>query len=312
MTDYRLTAADHASLLADLDDAASRAGGLLSRTTRPRTLLRSLEPWVDVEPEPEPARVLFGANPWDSGKRPDVGDIATVESRYGLGAAVRLFDGTGVLNPAPARVTPGHSHFSWKPDQAAVTAGLLRAEIGVAIAPARDGDFVEGIHEADVKDLDPAATLAFRRVWVETVKSTRPDLDVPFTIGGWRFEKDDNKGGPDQWLDCIHACDLLGVDLDGTPVKALPYKDYRPIIDKIVAWMGVNGIARWTVPELAVKRAPDDPDGVHRAAWITQQAKHMIDLGALAPERVCWFESSSYPGTELTMQVERDALAALV
>ena len=66
MTDYRLTAADHATLLADLDDAASRAGGLLSRVTRPRALLRSLGPWVDVEPEPAPA-TLIGACPLTGG-----------------------------------------------------------------------------------------------------------------------------------------------------------------------------------------------------------------------------------------------------
>lgn len=110
------------------------------------------------------------------------------------------------------------------------------------------------------------------------------------------------KGGADKWAPVVQACDLLGVDLDGTPAKALPYRDYRPIIDRILTWMDRHSITRWAVPELAVKRAPDDPTGAHRAAWIAQQTDYMKALGSRAPEWVCWFENSTktdFAGTEL-------------
>lgn len=276
--------------------------------------IAALRTAITPAPKPAPPATLFGANPHASGKRPDVADLQAIVTRYKTGVAARIFDGTGALNPAPTHPDVARTHYSWKTDQISVTAGALDQDIATAIAPAAPGDAVEAIHEADVKGFDPAATLAFRQAWVRAVKSTRPDLVVPFTIGGWRFDPSDTKGGPDPWADNVHACDLLGVDLDGTPVK-YPYRDYVPIIDAILTWMDHHQITRWAVPELAVKRAPEDPTGERRAEWITEQIGYMLALGVRAPEWICWFESSTvtdFAGTELTAQVERDALAAFI
>ncbi len=54
MPDYLLTGVDRDALLADLDKLASLAGGVLSRATRPRNLLRGLEPVPDTPTPPAP------------------------------------------------------------------------------------------------------------------------------------------------------------------------------------------------------------------------------------------------------------------
>lgn len=300
--DYRLPGDVRDALLADLDDLASLAGGILSRATRPRTTLRALEPW-----EP-PRRVLYGANPYSSGRTPDVADILEVTGKYGTGAAVRLFDGSGSLNAAPVEASAGKRHVSWKCDRPGVISGALDAQVAAAVATLADGDVAEPWHEADVKSLDPAEQVLLRRAWASILDRYAPGVDQAFTIGGWRFEPGDSKGGPDQWADAVAECDLLGVDFDGTPMT-YPFRDYRVVTERVLTWMDAHGFTRWAIPEWCVK----DDGGHSRADYIGQHADYWATLGDRAPEYVCWFEHQDFGATtQLTLADEVAALSGLV
>lgn len=304
MTDFRLTAADHASLMADLDDLASRAGGILSRATRPRTLLRSLEPWTEPEPPaPAPATVL-GACPLTGGMSATA--VQRVLTRWGDGAAVRAFSPSG-WTVAPVVAGSGPLLYSWKPT---LGVPLDRVAALAALAPLPAGSKVAVWHEPDVKARKGAAVapmIAAHREFAALVRAERPDLSVMGVLSAWTWQAGFD---PTTYIDPT-TFDILGVDLDDPAIPSGAYTDYRPVVDKVLAWMAGAGITRWTVPEFGLPRSTADSDGTKRAAWMGEQVTYLRAL-TLPPEEIALFESTAYAGTELTAAVETEAWSALI
>ena len=302
--DYRLNAAQRDELIADLDDAASRAGGLLSRVTRPRTLLRALEPWTDPAPGPVSTTIL-GACPLVGGMSLTAGE--RVITRWGQGAAVRLFSQSG-WTVAPVLPDAGRILASWKP----LVGELLNvAAVLAAVAPLPAGSRVTVIHESDVKILKGSLTFeqaaALHRQFAAIIREHRPDLVLVGIVAGYRFHPDENLDDLARYID-PDTFDMLGVDLDGITTK---YADFTTFIPGVMAYLERIGKIRWTVPEFGAPRQASDADGTVRAAWMTEQVKALRALPN-PPEEIALFESTAYAGTQLTTQVEIDAWAALI
>lgn len=206
----------------------------------------------------------FGACPMKPGGS-GLEAAQSVVTKWGKGAAVRQFFGSGV---APRPVDASLCHASFKPTLAAITDDNVRAWF----SNYREGDAVEVWHEADKKVSDGAYSypdlLARKNKFYDTVKRVRPDLLVVNTLTGWLLDPKSGKD-PTRWGEV--KADVLGVDCDGVRPSSLPYTNYEAETKSALEFIErfkANGYTLFAIPEFGCPRiVTADPDGIERAKY---------------------------------------------
>jgi hypothetical protein len=293
------TARDLAEQLKTARAGAALVPGLQQRIAELMARVAELE-----KPPVVPRVTKFGACPQAGGT--SLAAAQTVIAKWGKGAAVRQFLGTGVAErPADAGIV----HISWKPTLAQITDTWVKS----VTANLKPGDCVEVWHEADKKVTDGILTytdaVARKNAFYDTVKRVRPDLLVVNTLTGWLLDPK-SKGDVERWA-AVKA-DVLGVDCDGVRPTALPYTNYDDETRTALAFLEKHPTYKWfSVPEFGCPRIPSaDPDGKLRAAYHQKYA----DLWAASGKclYVTLYEYNSNPNYSLETPAEKTQWAALV
>lgn len=261
-------------------EAAGREAGLQAEVRRLQALLDG-----KPEPDPEPVRraPLLGSCATAGGF--SAASVTSAVRRWAPGLAVRLFaDEDAGLAPAPARGEAGVLLASWKPR---VSAPLDEAAAVRAVSTLRAGDLYGFWHEPDVKNRNNGTPVApmkkIAKAGHELLRAERPELSSFATLSGWTFDPT-QRYNPLDYID-LGAFDVLALDLDGIA----GYKDYRPVVEKALAWMEANGVTRWTVAEYGVKLRSGF-SSAQRLSWLREQTDWLLALGDRAPEHICLFE----------------------
>lgn len=255
-------------------------------------------------PAPTTARTRFGACPQKGGE--SLAAAQTVIAKWGKGAAVRQFLGTGVApRPADASVV----HISWKPTLAQITDAWVKS----VTANLREGDCVEVWHELDKKITDKVLTQADgearKNRFFDCVMRVRPDLLVVDTRTGWSF---DPKSGKNPRAIKVRA-HVLGVDCDGVRPTKLPYTNYEAETATALAIIAEddNDYEWFAVPEFGCPRIPAaDPDGMTRAEYHDFYARTWKATGKCL--FVTLYEYNSSPNYSLDLPAEQTGFRAHV
>lgn len=257
----------------------------------------------------------FGACP----TLPNAGNLASVTTKYGAGAAVRMYGGNFVALAANYYGSSQLVHYSFKPknasgnpDVAGIAAGTYDAAITTMANSIRAGDVVEFCHEIDQNvtgGLVPSwsSAIAAKNQFYNVVKAARPDVLVANTYTGYFFQS----GSPhyaeiDSTAGLIKG-DILGIDCDGVHPTALPYTDYQAETTRALKFLTDFASLgyRWiSVPEYGCPNINQfagngvDTNDSARATWMTFYGNLWINTGKCLYALAYDYESSS--GNTLT------------
>lgn len=260
-------------------------------------------------------KTKFGACPANGA------DAASVITKYGVGAAVRVFQGALGAPHIPAGASVVHVSYSLGAGQTTreqilkdVVAGKYDAQITAmakAAVPAGVTLVVEIVHEADLKVTNGSCTyetaVAAKSRFYDVVKKTNAKILVANTVTGWLADPA-SKNDFGRWGQV--KADIIGIDCDGAQAKALPYTNYDAEIKAAKAFVklfAANGYKYVAAPEWGTANLPTDINGVDRVKWIVEYGAKF--QGFLY---VCWYDYSMKNDDRLTLTNEVNALKTLV
>jgi hypothetical protein len=247
-----------------------------------------LSKWGTVTTTPTPTTgvsTYFGACPANPG---GTGTSAqgTVLSKFGTGAAARVFHGSDLTSGPSHASGVSIVHASFKPSVSQVNSGALDAQIEALIQRTQAGDVIEFWHEPDNNGLTGTGITemikAKNRLY-EIKQRIKPSVLVAATMTGGFFANYTSESERQPWYGL--KGDLVGLDADGVHDSSGPTYDtsYSDEISGVKTFMTRNpsaGWIGWSVPEHGTSRQPWDTTGTPRANWFTAQTKLMIDNGA--------------------------------
>lgn len=243
-------------------------------------------------PPPPPSGMHFGSSTV-TGAPSSATEISTMDSKFGVTVPViRNYWGGAVSLPIPdasRRFVGSFKAISSTANMTTWMAGMYRSFY---------------IHEIDSKVHKGEATIAGWQADMATLKKIGdPGFGVCVTADCFV-----NSGkNPSDYL--VPGITHWGIDFDGlSPHSGSTYHDYTKELNAVKKFVAANGLT-WGVPEFSADRAPGDPTGVNRAAWINNWSSQFIAAGC---EYITWWETTGQPLSVASTTAEINALNALM